>query len=89
MRRKSPVRDLGNRHEEAQAPGDDFRSEAERLQLRHSAIGIAGELDAMRAHHQGAADLQIAGEIEDGAAIEHGAPGFEMESPGALSTPKA
>ena len=50
--------------------------------MRHSTIGIAGELDAMRAHHQGAADLQIAGEIEDGAAIEHGAPGFRRGKPG-------
>ena len=67
---------LGDRHEQAQAPGDDFRGEAERLQLRNGTVGIAGELDAIRVHHQRAADLQIAGEIEDGAAIEHGAPGF-------------
>ena len=67
---------LGGRHEEPQAPGDDFRGEAERLELRHGAVGKAGELDAMRAHHQRAADLQSAGEIEHGAALDDGAPGL-------------
>ena len=73
---------FGGRHEEPQAPGDDFRGEAERLQLRHGAVGIAGELDAMRVHHQRAADLQIAGEIEHGAAIDDGAPGFVRRKAG-------
>ena len=63
-------------HEEPQAPGDDLGDEAERLQLADGAVGEAGELDAMRAHHQRAADLQIAGEIEHGAAVDDGGPGL-------------
>ena len=65
-----------DRHEEPQAPGDDFGGEAERLQLRDHAIGEAGQLDAMHAHHQRAADLQPAGKIEHRAALNDRAPGF-------------
>ena len=61
---------------EAQAPGDDFRNQPKRLQLRHRAIGVAGELDAVGVHHQRAADLEIAGKIERCAALDDGAPGF-------------
>ena len=42
------------------------------------AVRIAGELDAVGVHHERAADLQPAGKIERGAAIEDGAPGFRM-----------
>src|SRR5260370_42502307 len=65
---------FGGRHEEPQAPGDDLRGEAERLELRHGSVGEAGELDAIRAHDEGAAELQTAGEIEHRAALADGAP---------------
>jgi hypothetical protein len=65
-----------NRHEEPQAPGDDLREEAERLQLRHGAIGEARQLDAVSAHDEGAADLHAAGEVEHGAALDDRVPRF-------------
>jgi hypothetical protein len=41
-----------------------------------STVRISGQLDAPVIHHAGAADLHLAGKIEDGAAIDDGAPGF-------------
>src|SRR5260370_14471046 len=52
----------GGRHEQPQAPGDDFGSEAERLELRHGAIRISGELDAIGVHDERAANLKAAGD---------------------------
>ena len=66
------------RHEEPQAPGDDLRGEAKRLQLRHGAVGEAGQLDTMRAHDERAADLKIVGEIEHRPAAEDSAPGLRQ-----------
>ncbi len=40
------------RNKQSQAPGDDFGSEAERLQLWDGAVGVAGKFDAMDAHDQ-------------------------------------
>jgi hypothetical protein len=44
-------------HEEPQAPGNDLGYETQRLELANGAVGEAGELDAMRARDQRAADL--------------------------------
>jgi len=43
---------FSGRHEEAEAPSDDLRIQAKRLQLRNSAVGETGELDAPGLHHQ-------------------------------------
>src|SRR5690349_11383313 len=80
--RRSPV--LSRRNEEAQAPGDDFGDKAERLQVRHRAVAIAGEFDAVRVHHQRTAELEIASKIQGGAALEDGAPGFLRRKRGAV-----
>jgi len=44
--------------------------------LRHGAVRISGQFDAPVVHHAGAADLHLAGKIEDGSAIDDSAPGF-------------
>src|ERR1700730_2708190 len=87
-RRASACAWAGDGQEQPQAPGDDLRGEAERLELRYGAVGKAGELDAMRAHDQRPADLLPAGEIEHRAALDDGAPGLLMGETGCAGDPE-
>ena len=73
-RRGSPGRDLRGRHEEPQPPGDDLGDEADRLQattmpsVKPDSSTRYSPMTATRRK------LETVREIEDGPAVEHGAP---------------
>jgi len=52
-------------HEHPELPGDDLVEQAVHRQPVADGIGETDELDAMRMHHAGAAELHPVGEMED------------------------
>ena len=78
---------IGTNSRKRQAMISEVRPEG--LQLRHSTIGIAGEFDAMHAHHQRAADLLSPARSSTAPRSSTAFQASSWERPGALSTPKA
>ena len=60
---------LADGNEQPQFPADDLGDETHRLQAVDHAVGESPQFDAGRAHDHGAAQLQSALEVEDGAGV--------------------